>query len=99
MWFGVNGLLYFSSAEKVKIMDHVCDRLKKKDADVEKDPKCVWKGIRTMALRTKQTHKMQNQVCCLETNPLFPGGGKKISVLQVYVTFDKDGIFKETRWS
>lgn len=42
MWFGVNGLLYFSSEEKAKIMHHVCDRLKKKkDADVEKDPKCV----------------------------------------------------------
>lgn len=25
------------------------------------------------------------------------GGGKKISVLQVYVMFDKNGIFKETR--
>lgn len=43
---------------------------------------------------------MQTHVCCLETNPLFRGGGgggKKISVLQVYVTFDKNGIFKETR--
>lgn len=42
MWFGINGLLYFSSAEKAKIMHHVCDRLKKKKMQ-------MWKRIQSVS--------------------------------------------------